>query len=120
MNSKADILSRDPRHKSENNKLKIDLQNILFLIAKLLEQYRETEDQPRLIELSSLKQTEFRDLFKPKYQTNYTKAEQDKLPRQIRHINIYKKDGIFLIQNRLHLPAMLNTEIIEKQHSIGY
>jgi hypothetical protein len=63
-NRKADTLSRESRHRSENHNPKIDLQNIQFPIEKLPAEYWKTEDQPRLIKVLSLKQTEFKDSFK--------------------------------------------------------
>lgn len=82
---------------SENYNSKIDLQNLQFLITTLSREYQKLEDQPRLIKVSSVKQTEFKDLFDQTQRTNYERNELTELQGQIGHIDIYKEKVIFFI-----------------------
>jgi hypothetical protein len=68
----------------------------------------------------ALTQTEFKDKFKKKCKSLYTKTKQVELRGQIGHTDIYEKDSIYFIHNRLRPPVVLNMEIIEKEHSTGH
>jgi hypothetical protein len=119
-NGKADALSRNPRHKSENHNTKIDLQNIEFPITILPTEYFKSEEKPQLINLSAIQQTQFKDPFKNKCRNTYTKEELNTFRGNIGHTDIYEEDGLFFIYNKLHPPATLYNEIITKEHNTGH